>query len=153
MQISELRQLLSHLENLLMQGQAGKSTQSELARFNLALATCDGLTIAQFEKLLSEAMGKAPPPRTTVRKNDELIATYSQRLVAAGEDRASFEGVISELLADKAARIGELSAIAQAYVGGTSAYKKKTDAIKDIRLRFDGKLATSRRLHAQSEIF
>ena len=79
-------------------------------------------------------MGKAPAPKKAARRNDDLINRYSERLSAAGDDRASFEGIMSELLADRSARMAELSAIAQGYVGGTSAYKKKADAIKDIRL-------------------
>ncbi|MFV0368963.1 MAG: hypothetical protein ACK5KM_10925 [Hyphomicrobiaceae bacterium] len=111
------------------------------------------MTITQFEKLLAEAMGKAPPKKTAATRNEELISRYSERLISAGEDRASFEVAMSDLLAEKGARVAELSAIAQSYVGGTSAYKKKADAIKDIRLRFDSKLAATRRLEAQSDIF
>lgn len=145
---------MSTFEKVLAQAQANKSVVTELERFNAALATCDGLTVAQFEKLVADAMGKAPPPRSANRKTDgSLVAIYIGKLATSGEDRAAFEGVISELMADKNARLGELSAIAQAYVGGTSAYKKKDDALRDIRLRFDAKLAATRRLNAQSEIF
>lgn len=139
---------------MLTQAQASKSTQSELDRLVAALAACDGLTVAQFEKLVAEAMGKAPPPKKATKKlNEDLVSIYSGKLEAAGEDRASFEGAMSELMADKNLRIGEWSAIAKAYAGGTSAYKKKADAIKDIRLRFDAKLSATRRLEAQSDIF
>lgn len=146
---------MSTFEQLLAQAQASKGTLGELTRFNTALVACDGLTVAQFERLVAEAMGKAPPPKKAAAKtlNEELVARYSGKLAAAGEDRARFEGAMSELMADKSVRISEWSAIAHAYVGGTSAYKKKADAIKDIRLRFDAKLSATRRLEAQSDIF
>lgn len=137
-----------------MQAQASKTTLSDLERLIAALAACDSLTVAQFERLLAEAMGEAPPPKKANKKfNEALVASYAARLSAAGEDRASFEGVMSQLMADGNVRTPEWSAIAQTYVGGTSAYKKKPDAIKDIRLRFDAKLSTTRRLEAQSDIF
>ena len=141
------------MESVLAQAQASKSTRSELERFNAALAACEDLTVAEFEKLVADAMGKAPPKPAAKALNKDLVVAYREKVVAAGEDPASFEGVMSELSADKSVRIAELSAIAQAYVGGTSAYKKKADAIRDIRLRFASKRSATRRLEAQSDIF
>lgn len=139
---------------MLAQAQASRTTVAEIERFSALLEICDGLTVAQFEKLVSEAMGKAPPPKPAGKPiNNDLVADYFGKLVAAGEDRAAFEGVMAGVMADTGIRTGELSAIARAYVGGSSAYKKKADAITDIRLCFEAKVSTTRRLRAQSDIF
>lgn len=139
---------------MLAQAQANRTTVAEIERFTAALAVCDALTVAQFEKLVSDGMGKGPPLKPAGRKaNSDLVANYFGKLVAAGEDRAAFEGVMAELMADPGIRIAELSGVARAYVGGSSAYKKKSDAITDIRLRFEAKVTTTRRLTAQSDIF
>ncbi|MBN9265724.1 MAG: hypothetical protein J0I75_14400, partial [Hyphomicrobium sp.] len=70
-----------------------------------------------------------------------------------GGDRSNLESVLSEMKINKRVRAGEASEIAQRYVGGTSKYKSKADALKEIKLRFEASLRASQRLGAASEIY
>lgn len=154
MQIIELRQLLSTLESLLSQAQASKSAISDLQRLNTCLGQFDELSVAQFCKkcdLLIGSREEGAATRSTI--NEAAVTSYLNELSRCGSDRAQFEGVLAKLKADKNLRIGEINAIAQGYVGGTSKYKKKVDAFRDISLRFDAHMSGVQRLAASSEIF
>lgn len=139
---------------MLAQAQASKSGLSDLQRLNACLAQFDELTVAQFCKncdlLIGSREGSAAG-RATV--NSDAVAAYLEKLSGCEGDRAQFQAVLAKLQADKQLRIGEISAIAQGYVGGTSKYKKKADAFKDISLRFDAHIAGAQRLAAAADIF
>lgn len=133
--------------------QASKSAVADLNRFNTCLAQFDDLTVAQFCKACEQLTPKASPSPKATATNEGIVTAYLSKFQEAIGDRTKFDAVMAQLKADKSVRIGELSDIAQRYVGGTSKYSRKPDAYKEISLRFDAHLKAARRLDAASDIF
>lgn len=136
----------------LSEAQASKTTLAELEKLIDGLAPVDDLSISALVKSIAEPSA-APKSVRPKQLNEDVVAHYSVRLSDARHDRDRFDAVFMELQSDKRVKVAEADAIARQFVGGTSAYKKRADALKDIRLRFDASVAGDRRREASSEIF
>lgn len=152
--MSELRKALSSFERLLEQTQADAELRLNLARLNSWLSHFDKLDVEEVcsSSGVPEAPSKpAKPARTQI--DSAVVDDFSTKLADIGTDRSTLENLLSEMKADKRVRVGEASEIAQRYVGGTSKYKSKADALKEIKLRFEASLRAAQRLSAASEIY
>lgn len=151
--MSELRKALSSFESLLEQTRADAELQSELKRLNMWLRQFDKLDV---EELCSTSGVPNAPTRSTGTRaqiDSAIVDDFSAKLSAPENDRSRFEAILSDMKSDKRVRVAEASEIARRYVGGTSKYKSKTDALKEIKLRFEAGLRASQRLRAASEIY
>lgn len=139
---------------MLEQLRVNKSLLNDFERLTSCLEPFDDLTVAQFckkcEQLTADGASTKPRP---AKLDDVAVSKYLDKLSACVDDRAQLESVLSTIKADKAVRIGELNEIARRYVGGTNRYRKKTDAYKDIKLRFESHIAATQRAAAASEIY
>jgi hypothetical protein len=70
--------------------------------------------------------------------NDVTVASYVQRLHAAGTDKSAFDQVFGELTKDKTVRKAEADAIAHAYTGGRAEWPTKRNAFAAIAIWFRG---------------
>jgi hypothetical protein len=70
--------------------------------------------------------------------NDVTVASYVQRLRAAGTDKSAFDQVFDELTKDKMVRKAEADAIAHAYTGGRTGWPTKRMALAAIVTWFRG---------------
>jgi hypothetical protein len=154
MKISELRKALSSFESLLEQTRADSELLSDLARLNSWLAQFDKQDVSE---LCGNVGVPESPPRTAKSVasviDSALVDDYAASLAGLESDRSSLQDVLSQMKSDKRIRVAEASAIAQRYVGGTSKYKSKADAIKEIKLRFEAGLRAGQRLRAASDIY
>lgn len=154
MKMTQLRKALSSYERLLEEAQADAELRLNLAHLNSWLSQFDKLDVEEICK--SSGVPETPtkpvkPPRTQI--DSAVVDDFSAKLGDIGTDRSTLENLLSEMKADKRVRVGEASEIAQRYVGGTSKYKSKADALKEIKLRFDASLRAAQRLSAASEIY
>lgn len=153
MQVSELRKLLLSFATTLKEAQASKATVSEIEKLIEGLGPVDELSITQLVKLLEKRDGTSKKAGAAKQVDEDVVSRYGDMLTKSRNDPSRFDIVFSELQTDKQVRLPEIDAIARQFVGGTRAYKKKADALKDIRLRFDAGLAAQRRREASSGIF
>jgi hypothetical protein len=152
MKMIQLRKALSSYERLLDDTQADAELRMNLARLNAWLSQFDKLDVDE----VCSSTG-APPSKlakaANTQSNTEIVDEFSARLGGIGNVRADLERVLSEMKSDKRVRVSEASEIAQRYVGGTSKYKSKADALKEIKLRFEAGLRAAQRIGAASEIY
>ena len=143
---------MSSLKLLLEQLQASKSNLTDLERLNVCLASFDDWSVAQFCKATETLMAQKPAAKSRP-VNEAIVSSYAAELTASRGDRAQLEAILAKMKADKQVLIGELDEIARRFVGGTTKYKNKADAYKEIKLTFEAHIAAGRRLDAASEIF
>lgn len=148
--MSELRKVLLSFEDVLARAQANTELQREFARLNVWLAQFDKLEV---EEVCSGSPSPARPAPARSQIDGGIVESYLARLVGSAGSRPTFEQALSELKTDKRVRNIELNEIAQRYVGGTSKYKNKTDAFKEMKLRFEAGISAANRLKASAEIF
>ena len=152
MKMIQLRKALSSYERLLDETQADAELRMNLARLNAWLSQYDKLDVDE----ICSSSG-TPATKSAKAANTQIdtatVDAFSVRLSALGSDRTNLERVLSEMKSDKRVRVAEASEIAQRYVGGTSKYKSKADALKEIKLRFEAGLRAAQRIGAASEIY
>ena len=152
MKMIQLRKALSSYERLLDETQADAELRMNLARLNSWLSQFDKLGV---DEVCSSA--GVPPIKSTKTAGTQIdtaiVDEFSTRLSGLGSERSNLECVLSEMKSDKRVRVAEASEIAQRYVGGTSKYKSKADALKEIKLRFEAGLRAAQRIGAASEIY
>lgn len=154
MKMTQLRKALSGFGRLLEEAQADAELRLNLSRLNSWLSQFDKLDV---EEVCSSMGVPAAPANVTkaarAQIDTAIVDDFSVKLSELGSDRSSLESLLSEMKTNKRVRAGEASEIAQRYVGGTSKYKSKADALKDIKLRFEASLRASQRLSAASGIY
>ena len=152
MKMIQLRKALSSYERLLDETQADAELRMNLARLNSWLSQFDKLDVDEVCSSTGAPHSKLAKAANT-QSNTEIVDEFSARLGGIGNVRADLERVLSEMKSDKRVRVSEASEIAQRYVGGTSKYKSKADALKEIKLRFEAGLRAAQRIGAASEIY
>lgn len=145
MNVTELKAVLRRLEELYVAGGASAAAKD--------LRSIAGLLEGHEEKsleafivetrsLLDSPKEPKPKPDPTTAANDQLVAFYAGRLLAADIDQAKFDPVLAELDKDKRTSRYEWFAIANRYrnapTNGTYEIKFKSipDARKAIRDTF-----------------
>ncbi len=151
MKISELRKAIAAYETLLEQVGGGTEHREALKQLNAWLARFNGIEASELNQL-SLSDGAPPAPRPSKQADSSLVTEYSDMFKAAAGDRARFELAFSQLRSDKRVRLAELNEIALRYVGGTSKYKSKADAMKEIKLRFDAGLNAAARANEAAKM-
>jgi hypothetical protein len=68
--------------------------------------------------------------------DDELVASFTERLKSAGTDEAQFELVYAELGANKRVRVGEMNAIAFGYIQGRDKWPSRGAGYEAIKKKF-----------------
>jgi hypothetical protein len=97
-------------------------------------------------RLDSPGNTKMPRKRQGGALRKSVVDDYVTRLRRAGLQQAQFDAVVSDMVADGAARKIEVVNIARDYVGVPLALKSKAAAIKIIRVTF-GDLVRAQRAH------
>lgn len=145
---------MSSYERLLEETQADAELRLDLSRLNFWLSHFDRLDVEEVCRSSGVPETSAKPSKPVRAQVDSTVVDeYSAKLAGLGTDRSHLESLLSEMKADKRVRVGEASEIAQRYVGGTSKYRSKVDALKEIKLRFDASLRAAQRLSAASKIY
>jgi hypothetical protein len=143
MNVTELKAVLHRLEELYVAGGASAAAKDLRSIAGLLEGHEDkslDAFIAETRSLLDSPKGTPPAPKPIA--NEELVASYSERLLAADIDQAKFDPVLAELDKDKRTSRHEWYAIANRYrnapTNGTFDFKFKSisDARKFIRDTF-----------------
>ena len=137
MNVKQLREALEEAAGIFAAAGANKQND-EIQAFLEIFRGHDGETVTDFlaglRKRLSEpevAAGK------TGRKADDLIVgRYVQRLRKAGTDKIAFDSVFADLSEDRAVGKEEADAIAHQYTEGRAQWRKRGDALREIKTRF-----------------
>lgn len=143
MNVTELKAVLQQLEELYAAG--GASAPAKDLRSIASLL--DGHESKSVDVFINETRALLDQPKGTqstskANANDELVVSYSDRLLGAGIDQTLFEPILAELDKDKRASRIEWFAIANRYrnapTNGTFAFKFKSipEARKFIRDTF-----------------
>lgn len=137
---------------MLDQVQAREELRQEFAALLRWLKQFGDLEVAELCALSTPPAGK-PKTKTPTKVDEAAVDEYLGKLSRSTGDRGQFELVLSQLSADNRIKKGEIIALAQRYVGGTTPYKSKVDALKEIRLRFGAGVLAGARLKAASDIY
>ncbi|MFN3746246.1 MAG: hypothetical protein ACK4TL_16215 [Hyphomicrobiaceae bacterium] len=131
MNVTELKTVLKTLEELYAAGGASapaKDLRSVAALLEGHESKSVDAFIAETRALLDQPRAGASAPKPAA--NDELVASYTARLLAAGVDQSQFEPVLNELDHDKRTSRIEWFAIANRYrnapTNGTFEFKFKS---------------------------
>ena len=139
MKISELRQTMETLRELLEVSDTRATTIKGLNDFIDILAARDDQTIDQFIAELEAAAGREQP------LNDVVVRKHLQALNSAQLDRDAFERAFDALSNDKAVNSVEADMIFKQYhgrkawrkiYGDKPRWRKRSDALKAIRTSF-----------------
>ncbi|MEO8651662.1 MAG: hypothetical protein ABI391_05110 [Hyphomicrobiaceae bacterium] len=143
MNVTELKAVLHRLEELYVAGGASAAAKDLRSIAGLLEGHEDkslDAFIDETRSLLDSPKGMAPAAKPAA--NDELVASYSDRLLAANIDQSKFDPILAELDKDKRTSRHEWYAIANRYrnapTNGTYEIKFKSiqDARKTIRDTF-----------------
>ena len=143
MDVAELKVVLQKLEQLYAAGGASapaKDLRSIAGLLDGHEAKSVDAFIEETRTFLDQPKAATSAPR--VSANDELVASYAERLLGAGTDQAQFEPILAELDKDKRTSRVEWFAIANRYrnapTNGTFEFKFKSipEARKFIRDTF-----------------
>ena len=146
MDVTELKTVLQRLEELYAAGGASAAAKD----FRSIAGLLDGHEDKSLDAFIDETRMVLGKPKTLASAakapkasaNDELVATYVQRLLGAGIDQERFEPILAELDHDKRTSRIEWFAIANGYrntpTNGTFEFKFKSipEARKFIRDTF-----------------
>jgi len=144
MNVTELKAVLKRLEELYAAGGAGPTAKDLRSIAGLL----EGHEHKSVDAFIEETRSLLDQPKAATAKapaaavNNELVASYVQRLLGSGIDQAQFEPILAELDADKRTSRAEWFAIANGYrnapTGGTFEFKFKSipEARKFIRDTF-----------------
>jgi hypothetical protein len=143
MNVTELKAVLRRLEELYDAGGASAAAK-DLRSISGLLEGHENKSVEAFidetRSVLDHPKGSTPAPKPAV--NEQLVASYSERLLGAGIDQAKFEPILAELDKDKGTSRIEWFAIANRYrnapTNGTFEFKFKSipEARKFIRDTF-----------------
>lgn len=143
MNVTELKAVLKRLEELYLAGGANAPAK-DLRSIASLLEGHESKSVDAFidetRTLLDHPKTAAPAPKPAA--NEELVASYADRLLGAGIDQTKFEPILSELDKDKQTSRLEWFAIANRYrnapTNGTFEFKFKSipEARKAIRDTF-----------------
>jgi hypothetical protein len=143
MNVTELKAVLHRLEELYVAGGASAAAK-DLRSIATLLEGHENKSLDAFidetRSLLDRPKGPAPAPKPAT--NNELVASYSDRLLTADIDQSKFDSILAELDKDKRTSRHEWFAIANRYrnapTNGTFEFKFKSipEARKFIRDTF-----------------
>jgi hypothetical protein len=135
--VKSLREAIRTIADFLESSGAGPRGKS-LHAVNDLLEGHDDESLEEFLAGLRHRSKKSQARACSSVANDVTVASYVQRLRAAGTDKSAFEQVFGELTRDKMVRKAEADAIAHAYTGGRTAWPSKRMALAAIATWFRG---------------
>ena len=135
MNVKSLREAIRTIADFLDASGAGPRGKSLHAVYVL-LEGHDDESLEEFLAGLRQRSKEAKPRVSAA--NDATVASYVQRLRAAGTDKSAFDQVFDELIKDKMVRKVEADAIAHAYTGGRQEWPTKRMALAAIATWFRG---------------
>jgi hypothetical protein len=135
--VKSLREAIRTIVDFLEASGAGPRGKS-LEAVNDLLEGHDGESLEGFLAGLRDRSKESKARACSSVGNDETVASYVQRLRAAGTDKNAFDQVFAELTKDKMVRKAEADAIAQAYTGGRPEWPTKRMALAAIATWFRG---------------
>jgi hypothetical protein len=135
--VKSLREAIRTITDFLEASGAGPRGKSLHAVTDLL----EGHDDESLEEFLAELRDRSKESKTracSAGMNDGTVASYVQRLRAAGTDRSAFDQVFAELTKDKMVRKAEADAIAHAYTGGRPEWPTKRMALAAMTTWFRG---------------
>ena len=158
MKVSELRTGLQALQTMLSSWECKAKNIADLERIIDLLANYDDLSVKDLSRRIEDALsGEGREAGPTARKSSEVneakVTEYMDKLGAPNLDRLSYMAILSELRADKKARVVELNDIANRLTHENNNYRNKNDAIASMEGWVHRKFDTERRLSRTNDLF
>jgi hypothetical protein len=135
--VKSLREAIRTIAEFLEASGAGPRGKSLHAVHDL-LQGHDNESLEEFLAGLRHRSIESKPRAASSAANDLTVASYVQRLRAAGADKSDFDQIFGELTKDKMVRKVEADAIAHAYTGGRPEWPSKRMAFEAIAIWFRG---------------
>jgi hypothetical protein len=137
MKVAELRTVLEEVQAIYEASRSDKPA-NDFAEFITLLDGHEEQSVEEFLAELSALFKPASGKAAAAGKlpDVQIVASYIDRLAAAGTDEAKFEPVYAELGGDKRVRIQEMSAIAHEYIQGRDKWPSRAAGYQAIKKRF-----------------
>ena len=137
MKVSDLRAILEEVQAIYEASGSGKPAQ-DFSEFIELLDDHEHQTVDEFLAALGMLLKPTSGKGTSEDKlpDQDLVASFIERLASSGSDESKFNVVYAELGADKQVRTEEMNAIAHGYIKGREKWPSRGAGYQAIRKKF-----------------